>query len=86
MKTITAAEANRKFSHVLREVGKGEKFLVLSRGKPVAAVTAFDSKKSHQDAMKKALLSRLQNQEMTGSRNWIRNDLYCFRITSRATV
>ncbi len=76
MKTITAAQANRKFSYVLREVGKGEKFLVLSRGKPVAAVTTVDSRKSQQDALKKTLLSRLKNQEITGSRNWSRSDLY----------
>ena len=38
MKTITASEANRQFSSVLREVSRGQVFTVQSRGKPVAAI------------------------------------------------
>ncbi len=76
MKTITAAQANRNFSQLLREVSKGEKYVVLSRGRPVAAVTTIDSRKTQQETMKKMLLSRLKAQEVIGSRNWSRNELY----------
>ncbi len=33
MKTMTAAEANRKFSSLLKDVSRGEEILVVSRGK-----------------------------------------------------
>ena len=33
MRTVTAADANRQFSSVLREVSQGETFTVVSRGR-----------------------------------------------------
>ena len=50
MKTITAANANRGFSNLLREVSKGEEITILSRGKPVAKITSV-----HSEALKKHL-------------------------------
>ena len=41
-KTITASEANQRFSEMLRDVAAGDSFTVLSRGKPVARVTSVD--------------------------------------------
>lgn len=41
MKIISAGDANRHFSSVLREVAKGETVIVTSRGKPVAAIGAL---------------------------------------------
>ena len=38
MKTVSAAEANRNFSKILREVGAGASVVVTSRGKPVAVI------------------------------------------------
>jgi prevent-host-death family protein len=38
MKTVTAAEANRRFSKILREVRAGETVLVTSHGEPVATI------------------------------------------------
>ncbi|MBU1666080.1 MAG: type II toxin-antitoxin system Phd/YefM family antitoxin [Gammaproteobacteria bacterium] len=46
MKTVTAAEANRQFSRVLREIGQGETFTVLSRGKAVATIEVDPSVKT----------------------------------------
>jgi len=40
MKTISAADANRYFSSVLRDVAFGEVVTVVSRGKPVAVISA----------------------------------------------
>jgi prevent-host-death family protein len=38
MKTVSAAEANRQFSKILRAAAGGERITVLSRGKPVAEI------------------------------------------------
>ncbi|MFQ5485257.1 MAG: type II toxin-antitoxin system Phd/YefM family antitoxin [Desulfobacterales bacterium] len=76
MKTITAANANRRFSSLLREVGKGEEITILSRGKPVAKITSIHSGALRKKAMKDLLLSRLKSQGTTGSRNRTREDLY----------
>jgi len=76
MKTITAANANRGFSKLLREVSKGEEITILSRGTPVAKITSVNSAALQKNAMKNLLLSRLKAQEVTGSRNWTRDELY----------
>ncbi len=76
MKTITAANANRGFSSLLREVSKGEEIMILSRGTPVAKITSVNSEALQKNTMKNLLLSRLKAQEVTGSRNWTRDELY----------
>jgi len=76
MKTITAANANRGFSSLLREVSKGEEITILSRGTPVAKITSVNSAVLQKKAMKNLLLSRLKTQDVTGSRNWTRDELY----------
>ncbi len=76
MKTITAANANRGFSSLLREVRKGGEIMILSRGTPVAKITSVNSEALQKNTMKILLLSRLKAQEVTGSRNWTRNELY----------
>jgi prevent-host-death family protein len=43
MKTITASNANRGFSKLLREVSAGEEITILSRGEPVAKITSLNS-------------------------------------------
>jgi prevent-host-death family protein len=76
MKTITAADANRKFSGLLREVRDGGEVTILSRGKPVAKITSVSSRTFQKNTMKTLLLSRLKGQKATGTRNWTRDDLY----------
>ena len=76
MKTVTAANANRGFSNLLREVSKGDEITILSRGTPVAKITSVNSGTLQRNRMKKILLSRLKAQNATGSRNWTRNELY----------
>ena len=76
MKTITAANANRGFSNLLKEVSKGDEIVILSRGKPVAKITSVDSAALNKSGMKNILLSRLKAQNATGSRNWTRRQLY----------
>lgn len=76
MKTVTAADANRHFSNVLREVAQGEAFTVLSRGKPVATIAPVTAQGEPQRRAKEALLARLRTQTPSGVRNWTRDELY----------
>lgn len=43
MKTVSAADANRHFSRILREVAAGAPVVVTSRGKPVARIVPVDA-------------------------------------------
>jgi prevent-host-death family protein len=75
MRTITATDANRHFSRLLREVAAGESVCIVSRGAPVAKLSPVDDE-SGRDAAHKSLLLRLGTQQITGERAWSRNDLY----------
>lgn len=76
MKTVTASDANRQFSSVLREVAHGEIVTVTSRGKPVATISPAKAANAQRSAAKKTLLKRLSKQATTGTRNWKRDELY----------
>jgi prevent-host-death family protein len=77
MKSISAAEANRHFSSLLREVSRGARITVTSRGKPVATISAADQVEGRERASaKRALLSRLRATPTTGARKWSRDELY----------
>lgn len=77
MKSISAAEANRQFSSLLREVSRGVQITVTSRGKPVATISAANQAGGSQRvAARRALLSRLRATRATGARNWSRDELY----------
>ena len=76
MKTVTAAEANRRFSSVLREAARGETITVLSRGRPAATIGPAQTDRAQLRAAKAALLKRLRSQAVTGRRTWTRKELY----------
>ena len=76
MKTMAAAEANRNFSAVLREVARGEQVLVVARGRPVARISPVHMAASEREAARMVLLARLQGQPLVGQRNWTREELY----------
>ena len=76
MKTVTASDANRQFSSVLREVAHGEIITVTSRGKPVATISPAKVANAQRSVAKMTLLKRLSKQATTGTRNWKRDDLY----------
>jgi prevent-host-death family protein len=75
MRAVTASEANRNFSGLLREVAGGESVLVVSRGTPVATMNPVRVE-NHRQAGKNALLSRLERQKADGRRDWTRDELY----------
>lgn len=76
MQTVGAADANRHFSNVLKQVSQGEEFLVISRGKPVATIAPVKNADSSRQAARGLLLQRLHGQEPTGVLAWTRDELY----------
>ena len=75
-KAISAADANRNFSQVLREVRDGQSYVVTSHGRPVARITP-----ANQDGMVVAnaralLLNRLRSERVTNVGRWKRDELY----------
>ena len=78
MKTVAAAEANRQFSAVLREVVQGASVLITSRGKPVATLEPVHPRAAvaRAGAAKRRLLKRLADVKSSGARDWIRDELY----------
>ena len=44
--TITATEANRDFSRILREVGNGQTYIITSYGRPIARLVPTDEDES----------------------------------------
>jgi prevent-host-death family protein len=75
-KTISAAEANRTFSQVLREVREGDSFVVTSHGRPVAKIVPIEIDTARREAKKAALLERLRSQPVTDIGPWTRDELY----------
>ena len=75
MTTISAAEANRHFSQVLRQVARGETLIVTSRGKPMATIAPI-TRQAGRILAKRQLLARLANQPPAGDRSWTRAELY----------
>jgi prevent-host-death family protein len=76
MKIMSAAEANRRFSELLREVARGRDVLVTSRGRPVARVVPASRDLAARKAGRAALLKRLKKQPIRGRRAWTRESLY----------
>ena len=78
MDTISAADANRHFSALLRRVAQGERITVTARGKPVATLAPVEPATDLvREASRRRLLQRLQAQAPSGEpRAWVRSELY----------
>lgn len=75
MRNVSAADANRHFSRLLRDVQAGETVTVTSRGVPVATIKPAVSAGEETNTARQALLARLQNQPAAGI-SWSRDELY----------
>lgn len=74
---VTAADANRYFSRLLREVQNGGSCVITSHGRPVARLVPVTSSDSARDAAKVSLLGRLRTQPATQPvGQWRRDELY----------
>jgi prevent-host-death family protein len=79
-KSVSAADANRKFSELLRGVRKGRSYVVTSHGEPVAKLVPATQDTRTEAAARVALLTRLMSQTAVkgakARRRWTRDELY----------
>jgi prevent-host-death family protein len=75
-KAISAADANRKFSQVLREVRQGQSYVVTSHGRPVARIAPVNGDRTTAKDARSFLLDRLRSERVVKVGRWKRDDLY----------
>ena len=84
--SISAAEANRRFSKILGAVRDGESYVVTSHGKPVARIVPYEAVEAAgvdehkatpaQMEARRKLLARLESQPVMNLPPWTREELY----------
>lgn len=75
-KIVSAAEANRRFSQVLRSVRDGDSYIVTAHGRPVAKIIPIREDDALKEKAWEALLSRLSSQPAIDIGSWTREELY----------
>lgn len=75
-KAISAADANRKFSHLLRDVKEGQSYVVTSHGRPVARIAPVKENRHTASSARHTLLSRLRSERVLKIGRWKRDELY----------
>lgn len=75
-KTISAAEANRNFSQVLRDVREGGSYVVTSHGRPVAKILPAEVSDEARRLARERLFERLEAQPVSNAGKWTREELY----------
>jgi len=75
-KAISAADANRRFSELLRTVKKGRSVIVTSHGRPVAKITPVAEDERNAQGARSALFARLRTQRVANAGRWTRDELY----------
>lgn len=73
---VTAAEANREFSRLLRGVREGNSYLVTSHGRPVARLVPVAEDHDLREKARRELFDRLRKQPVLNAGPWTRDDLY----------
>lgn len=73
---ISAADANRRFSLLLRGVREGHTYVVTSHGKPVARLIPAGKHDDVAVSAHSALLARLEKQPAVDAGRWTRDELY----------
>lgn len=74
--SVSAADANRKFSLILRNVREGHSYVVTSHGRPVARIVPAAKRDDAVSGARAALLSRLERQPVVAAGRWTRDELY----------
>lgn len=75
-KIVSAAEANRRFSQLLRSVREGDSYIVTAHGRPVAKIVPIRRTDAAKDQAKEALLQHLRAQTPIDIGPWTRDELY----------
>jgi prevent-host-death family protein len=74
---ISAADANRRFSQILRGVREDHTtYIVTSHGKPVAKISPVDEGSAVKRRALELLLARLKSQPAMNAGLWTRDELY----------
>ena len=74
---ISAADANRRFSQLLRGVREDRTtYVVTSHGKPVAKITPAGQGSDISSGALEVLLARLESQPVMNVGPWTRDELY----------
>jgi prevent-host-death family protein len=73
---VSAADANRRFSLLLRGVREGKSYVVTSHGKPVARLIPAGRHDGVANSAHSSLLSRLEKQLVIDAGHWTREELY----------
>ena len=73
---VSAADANRRFSHVLGGVRKGYSYVVTAHGKPVAKIMPVGSSDASISRARANLFARLKSQPVKNIGQWTRDELY----------
>ena len=79
MRRVSAAEANRQFSKLLRDVAAGETVIVTSRGQPVAQIGPVDREAEETARRRAALqahLAEVAKRPILPIPKWTRAELY----------
>ncbi len=75
-KAVSAADANRNFSELLRGVRRGRSYLVTSHGRPVARLFPAGETGKAATGARDVLLARLRRQPEKKIGRWTRDELY----------
>lgn len=75
-KAVSAADANRHFSELLRRVRKGKTVVITSHGKPVARIVPVSEGNQTERGARAALFARLRSLPVVDVGRWTRDELY----------
>ena len=76
---VSAADANREFSKLLRQVRQGRAYVITSHGQAVAKIVPISGDDKVRAAARATLFKRLRSRRRQPSVNvgrWTRDDLY----------
>jgi prevent-host-death family protein len=73
---VSAADANRRFSLLLRGVREGRSYVVTSHGKPVARLIPTGKHQDVAASARETLLAGLEKQPVMQAGRWTRDELY----------
>ena len=75
-KAVSAADANRRFSQLLRGVREGRSYVVTAHGTPVAKIVPVGTHDEVAAGARAALLKRLRAEPVVDVGRWTRDELY----------
>lgn len=75
-RSVSAADANRSFSRILRDVRDGASYVVTAHGRPVARIVPFKRDTDARAAARARLFERVKAQPAMNLGPWTRDELY----------